>query len=157
MNNKKTKSRTLLVFLAAMAFMLPCMTSCEWFFNADFNIENPSNDTIVFLGWKDTTGTTMTCPYTSPSGDVHSQVSVCYQGRHGGPHGAYTEEEAFNILKLTYDSVQIIRRPSNAATITYRHDEQATEAQRYFFTREAWDATEGSTYYTLKLTDEMFH
>ena len=156
MNNRKFRFRTLLVILAAMAFMLPCMTSCEWFFDADFNIEVPANDTIVFLGWKDTTGTTMTCPYTSLSGDTHHQITVCHEGRRGGPYGAYTEEEAFNILRLEYDSVQIIRRSDNASTITYRHDEQATEAQRYFFTPEAWEAPEGLTIYTLKLTQEMF-
>lgn len=156
MNNKKFRFRTLLVILAAMAFILPCMTSCEWFFDADFNIEVPANDTIVFLGWKDTTGTTMTCPYTSLSGDTHQQITVCHEGRQGGPYGGYTEEEAFDILRLEYDSVQIIRRSDNASTITYRHDEQATEAQRYFFTPEAWEAPEGLTIYTLKLTQEMF-
>ena len=156
MNNKKFRFRTLLVILAATAFILPCMTSCEWFFDADFNIEVPANDTIVFIGWKDTTGTTMTCPYTSLSGDTHQQITVCHEGRSGGPNGAYTEEEAFDILRLEYDSVQIIRRSDNASTITYRHDEQATEAQRYFFTPEAWEAPEGLTIYTLKLTQEMF-
>ena len=156
MNNRKSRFRMPLVILAAMAFILPYMTSCEWFFDLDFNIGNPDNDTIVFLGWKDTSGTTLICPYTSLSGDVHNQILVCHQGRHGGPNDAYTEEEAFNILRHEYDSVQIIRRSDNAATITYRHDEQASEAQRYFFTPEAWDAPEGLTSYTLKLTDEMF-
>ena len=50
MNNRKFRFGTLLVFLAAMTFILLCLTSCEWFFDVDFNVENPNNDTIVFLG-----------------------------------------------------------------------------------------------------------
>ena len=42
MNNRKSRFRTPLLVLAAMAFIFPRMTSCEWFFDVDFNIGNPA-------------------------------------------------------------------------------------------------------------------
>lgn len=47
MNNRKFRFGTLLVFLTAMTFT---MTSCEYFVDVDFNVENPANDTIDFIG-----------------------------------------------------------------------------------------------------------
>lgn len=60
------------------------------------------------------------------------------------------------------DSIRIIRKSDNASTLTFRHDENATEAQRYFFTREAWDCDPPGEVlydrrYTLILTEDMFH
>jgi hypothetical protein len=60
-----------------------------------------------------------------------------------------------------YDSVRLTRRSDNASTITYHHNENATNAQRYFFTREAWKCdpegeTEKDRTYTLILTEDMF-
>ncbi len=45
MNNRKFRFGTLLMFLAAMTFALPCLTSCEYFVDVYFNVENPTNDT----------------------------------------------------------------------------------------------------------------
>ena len=79
----------------------------------------------------------------------------------GGPSVAISEEQAFASLCNDYDSVKLTRRSDGAATIIYRHDENASDAQRYFFTREAWVCDpEGETQkdrtYTLILTDDMF-
>lgn len=107
----------------------------------------------------------MTTPYTNQPGEVWEtkmeHVTVSLLGTHGGPYVAISEESAFTQLMSDYDSVRITRSSDNASTITYRHDENASDAQRYFFTREAWSCDpEGETQkdrtYTLILTEEMF-
>lgn len=55
-----------------------------------------------------------------------------------------------------YDSVMLTRSSDGATSIVFRHDENATEEQRYFFTREAWHCdpegeTEKDRTYTLIL------
>ena len=152
MNNRKFRFGTLLVFLAAMTFALPCLTSCEYFVDVYFNVENPTNDTIDFIGWQGTGVVNMTTPYTNRPG---------LAGSMGGPSVAISVEQAFASLCNDYDSVKLTRRSDGASTITYRHDENATDAQRYFFTCEAWSCTpEGETEkdrtYTLILKEEMF-
>ena len=163
MNNRKFRFGTLLVFLAAMTFT---MSSCEYFVDVDFNVENPANDTIDFIGWRDHSERHMTTPYTNQPGEVWEtkmeHVTVSLLGAHGGPYVAISEEQAFMQLMSDYDSVRITRRSDNKSTITYRHDENASDAQRYFFTREAWSCDpEGETQkdrtYTLVLTEEMFN
>ena len=149
--------------MAAMTFTL---TSCEYFVDVDFNVENPANDTIDFIGWRDDSERRMTTPYTNQPGEVWEakmeHVTVSLLGAHGGPYVAISEEQAFTQLMSDYDSVRITRRSDNASTITYRHDENASGAQRYFFTREAWSCdpkgeTQKDRTYTLILTEEMFH
>ena len=76
--------------------------------------------------------------------------------------GSASIENAFTYLSTEYDSVRFTRSSDGAATITYRHDENASNAQRYFFTREAWTCSpddegyDGTRTYTLILTEEMF-
>jgi hypothetical protein len=165
MSNKRFSFRRLLVVLAAMAFMLPFMTSCEYFVDVDFNVANPANDTIDFIGWRDNTERRMTTPYTNLPGEEWEtkmdHVTVSLLGAHGGPYVAISEEQAFTQLMSDYDSVRLTRRSDNASTITYHHNENATNAQRYFFTREAWKCdpegeTEKDRTYTLILTEDMF-
>ena len=165
MNNRKFRFGTLLVFLAAMTFALPCLTSCEYFVDVYFNVENPTNDTIDFIGWQGIGVVNMTTPYTNRPDQEWEQtmdhVTVSLVGSMGGPSVAISVEQAFASLCNDYDSVKLTRRSDGASTITYRHDENATDAQRYFFTREAWSCTpEGETEkdrtYTLILKDEMF-
>lgn len=92
---------------------------------------------------------------------TQNQYIVYHCGTMGGPNIQITEEESFARLRSSIDSIRIVRKADNASTITYRGDDNATDAQRYFFTREAWDCdpegeNEKSRTYTLKITDEMF-
>jgi len=161
MNNKRFSFRRLLVVLAAMAFMLPFMTSCEYMVDIDFKIAHNGNDTLLLTGWSGTNEVQYASPYTSNSGDVFDKTTISSFNAGGGPSTSVTEEQAFTQLMSDFDSVRISRSSDGASTITYRHDENATDAQRYFFTREAWKCDpEGeelkSRTYTLILTDEMF-
>ena len=162
MNNKRFGFRRLLVVLAAMAFMLPFLTSCEYWVDVDFKIACNANDTLILTGWNGTSGATYTSPYTSQSGSVYETTTISSFGARGGSHTSVTEEQAFTQLMSDFDSVILTRRSDGASTITYRHDENATDAQRYFFTREAWKCnpegeTEKDRTYTLILKDEMFN
>ena len=138
--------RMLLVHLMVMCFAIPFLTSCEREVFVFFEVENPANDTIDFIGWRDTTEFCKTTPYITMYRDTLNHVNVCKESRFGGMHVTITEEESFLKLCSDYDSVRLSRRSDGASTITYRHDENATEEQRYFFTREAWRCdTEGET------------
>ena len=158
MNNRKFRFGTLLVFLAAMTFTL---SSCEYMVNVDFEIAHNGNDTLVLTGWNGTNEVCYTSPYASNSGDVFDKTTISSFRAGGGSSTTVTEEQAFTQLMSDFDSVRITRSSDGAATITYRHDENASDAQRYFFTREAWSCDpEGETQkdrtYTLILTEEMF-
>ena len=159
MNKRKIRFGTLLVFLAAMAFTL---SSCEYMVNVDFKIAHNDNDTLVLTGWNGTNEVIYTSPYTSNSGDVFDKTTISSFRAGGGSSTTVTEKQAFTQLMSDYDSVMITRRSDNKSTITYRHDENASNAQRYFFTREAWTCSpddegyDGTRTYTLILTDEMF-
>ena len=162
MNNKRFRFRRLLVVLAAMAFMLPFMTSCEYMVDIDFKIAHNGNDTLLLTGWSGTNEVQYASPYTSNSGDVFDKTTISSFNAGGGPSTSVTEEQAFTQLMSDFDSVRISRSSDGASTITYRHDENATDAQRFFFTREAWKCDpEGeelkSRTYTLILTEEMFN
>lgn len=161
MNNKKIRFRTLLVFLAAMTFTLPFLTSCEYFVDVDFAIAHTENDTLDFKGWNGTSGAFYTSPYTSNSGSVYDKTTISSFHTMGGRHTYVSEEQAFIQLMSDFDSVQLTRRSDGASSIIFRHDKNATEAQRYFFTPEAWicypeGETQLSREYTLILKDEMF-
>ena len=161
MNNKHFKSRTLLVVLAAMIFSLSFMTSCEYMVDVNFKIAHNGNDTLLLTGWSGTNEVQYASPYTSNSGDVFDKTTISSFRAGGGSSTSVTEEQAFTQLMSDVDSVKISRRSDGASTITYRHDENATDAQRYFFTREAWKCDpEGeelkSRTYTFILKDEMF-
>ena len=161
MNNKRFSFRRLLVVLAAMAFVLPFMTSCEYMVDIDFKIAHNGNDTLLLTGWSGTNEVQYASPYTSNSGDVFDKTTISSFNAGGGPSTSVTEEQAFTQLMSDFDSVRISRSSDGASTITYRHDENATDAQRFFFTREAWKCDpEGeelkSRTYTLILTEEMF-
>lgn len=160
MNNKRFSFRRLMVVLAAMAFLLPFLTSCEYWVDVDFNIASNGNDTLILTGWNGTSGATFISPYTSQSGSVY-ETTISSFGARGGSHTSVSEEQAFTQLMSDFDSVTLTRRSDGASTITYRHDENATDAQRFFFTREAWKCdpegeTEKDRTYTLILKDEMF-
>ena len=162
MNNKRFSFRRLLVVLAAMAFMLPFMTSCEYMVDIDFKIAHNGNDTLLLTGWSGTNEVQYASPYTSNSGDVFDKTTISSFNAGGGPSTSVTEEQAFTQLMSDFDSVRISRSSDGASTITYRHNENATDAQRFFFTREAWKCDpEGeelkSRTYTLILTEEMFN
>ena len=162
MNNRKFRFGTLLVFLAAMTFMLPFLTSCEYMVDVDFKIAHNGNDTLLLTGWSGTNEVKYTSPYTSNSGDVFDNTTISSFRAGGGSSTSVTEEQAFTQLMSDFDSVRISRSSDGASTITYRHDENATDAQRYFFTREAWNCdpegeTEKDRTYTLILKDEMFN
>ena len=161
MNNKRFSFRRLMVILAAMAFLLPFLTSCEYWVDVDFKIASNGNDTLILTGWNGTNGATFISPYTSQSGSVY-ETTISSFGARGGSHTSVSEEQAFTQLMSDFDSVTLTRRSDGASTITYRHDQNATDAQRYFFTREAWQCTpEGeelkSRTYILNLTEEMFN
>ena len=158
MKNRKFRFGTLLVFLAAMTFTL---SSCEYMVNVDFEIAHYGNDTLVLTGWNGTNEVGYTSPYASNSGDVFDKTTISSFRAGGGSSTTITEEQAFTQLMSDFDSVRIARSSDGASTITFRHDENASDAQRYFFTREAWSCKpEGETQkdrtYTLILTEEMF-
>ena len=152
MKNRLIKFSMLLV-LAALAFS---MTSCEYFVDVDFQIAREGSDTLVLIGWKEANVVRYASPYTSYSGDVHESLTISSYGVSGGPHIYVTEEQAFTQLMSDFDSVMLTRSSDGATSIVFRHDENATEEQRYFFTREAWRCdpegeTEKSRIYTLIL------
>ena len=158
MKNRKFRFGTLLVFLAAMTFTL---SSCEYMVNVDFEIAHNGNDTLMLIGWNGTNEVCYTSPYASNSGDAFDKTTISSFKAGGGSSTTVTEEQAFTQLMSDYDSVSITRSSDGLSTITYRHDENASDAQRYFFTREAWSCKpEGETQkdrtYTLILTEEMF-
>lgn len=158
MKNRQFRFGTLLVFLAAMTFTL---SSCEYMVNVDFEIAHNGNDTLMLTGWNGTNEVCYTCPYASNSGDVFDKTTISSFRAGGGSSTTITEEQAFTQLMSDFDSVRIARSSDGASTITFRHDENASDAQRYFFTREAWSCKpEGKTQkdrtYTLILTEEMF-
>ena len=147
--------------LAAMAFALPFMTSCEYMVNVDFEIAHNGNDTIVLTGWSGTNEEQYTSPYTSNSGEVFDKTTISSFNAGGGSSTTVTEEQAFTQLMSDFDSVRITRSSDGASTITYRHDENASDAQLYFFKREAWSCkpdgeTQKDRAYTLILLEEMF-
>ena len=158
MKNRQFRFGTLLVFLAAMTFTL---SSCEYMVNVDFEIAHYGNDTLVLTGWNGTNEVCYTSPYANNSGDVFDKTTISSFRAGGGSSTTITEEQAFTQLMSDFDSVRIARSSDGASTITFRHDENASDAQRYFFTREAWSCKpEGETQkdrtYTLILTEEMF-
>ena len=134
MKNRSIRFSMLLV-IAALAFS---MTSCEYFVDVDFKIAREGNDTLVLIGWNGANEVRYSSPYTSNSGDVHERPTISMYGVSGGPNIKVTEEQAFNKLMSDYDSVMLTRSSDGATSIVFRHDENATEEQRYFFIREAW-------------------
>lgn len=143
----------MLLVLVALAFTL---TSCEYFVDVDFQIAREGNDTLVLIGWNGANKVRYSSPYTSNSGDVHESPIISSYGVSGGPYINVTEEQAFTQLMSDFDSVMLTRSSDGASTIVFRHDENATEEQRYFFTREAWRCdpegeTEKDRSYTLIL------
>ena len=153
MKNRKIRFGTLLVFLAVMTITL---SSCEYMVNVDFEIAHNDNDTLMLTGWNGTTEVCYASPYTSNSGDVFDKTTISSFGAGGGSSTTVTEGQAFAKLMSDYDSVMITRSSDGASTIIFRHDENATDEERYFFTREAWKCdpdgeTEKDRTYTLIL------
>jgi len=162
MNNRKFKSRTLLVFLAAMISLLFVATSCQPKESVRYYASySPSNsvDTITFEAWSlgNLVRQNTAVFYPTPTEGQNEEIPIyVYHGVRGVP-----TEVVFNALSLEYDSVRFSRSSDGATTITYSYIENATDAQRYFFTREAWKCDpEGeelkSRTYTFILKDEMF-
>ena len=148
MKNRSIRFSMLLV-LAVLAFS---MTSCEYFVEVDFQIAREGNDTLVLIGWNGANEVRYSSPYISNSGNVYESPTISSFGIMGGRHIYITEEQAFTQLMSDYDSVMLTRSSDGASTIVFRHDENATDEQRYFFTREAWrcdpegETEEGRTY-----------
>lgn len=161
--NKQLKAFSMGIFIS-LSMML---TSCEYFVDVDFEITTTPQDTLVIQKWGESyDGECASIPYTNLPGEtfeeVFTKLAVCTIGRMGGPSVSVSTEQAFAQLMADYDSVKITRKSDGASTITYRHDENATEAQCYFFTHDAWNCNpEGeelkSRTYTFKLTNDMFH
>ena len=163
MFNKKSNSKTLLVLFAAMVFTFPFVaTSCQPKESVRYNATyTPSNtvDTITFEAWSlgNLVRQNTAVFYPTPTEGQNEEIPVyVYHGVRGVP-----TEVAFLALTTEYDSVKFTRSSDGATTITYSYIENATDAQRYFFTREAWQCTpEGeelkSRTYTFILKDEMF-
>ena len=152
MKNRSIRFSMLLV-LAALALS---MTSCDYFVDVDFKIAREGNDTLVLIGWNGANEIRYSSPYTSNSGDVYESTTISSFGVMGGRHIYVTDEQAFTNLMSDYDSVMLTRSSDGATSIVFRHDENATEEQRYFFTREAWRCdpegeTEKDRTYTLIL------
>ena len=126
------------LFFAVVALMAFSMTSCDYYVEVDFKIAREGNDTLVLVGWNGANEVRYVSPYISNSGDVHESPTISSIGVIGGRHIFVTEEQAFTQLMSDFDSVMLTRSSDGATSIVFRHDENATEEQRYFFTREAW-------------------
>lgn len=148
--------------------LLMMLTSCEYFVDVDFEVATEPQDTLVIKRWGYSyNGRCDTIPYTNQSGKIWEQtvteIKLCMLHTMGGPSVSISEENAFTSLISQYDSIKIIRKSDGASTITYHNGDNATDEQRYFFTRDAWicspdiEGYEGDRTYTLKLTDDMFH
>ena len=145
---------TMLCVIVSFVFYA-CVPQKAAYFKVDYATES---DTIRVECWE--TGRLMgdytSKPYITSTGKDYAVIGI-YSYR-DSPQ-MFSEENAFHFLCVRYDSVRFTRLSDNAATITYRHDENATEAQRYFFTREAWTRDpEGKNVWTyhFHLTDDMF-
>lgn len=156
------KTLIILIILSPLSLTL---SSCEYFVDVWFDIATTPQDTLIVQRWGDY-NCCDTIPYTNlPETNWEETVSRIRVGSANAMGGRYTsvsEESSFATLLSQIDSIRIIRKSDNASTITFRHDENATEAQRYFFTREAWDCDPPdekmySRTYTFKFTDDMFH
>lgn len=163
MKNNICKHSLLLVLLISLSILF---SACEHFVDVNFVLKGETNDTITLIGWSNAYQngvTNYTTPYTTNAGIQMEKVSISSFNAGGGPHVSVTNEQAFTQLMSDFDSVRITRSSDGASTIIYRHDDNATESQRFFFKREAWTCSpddegyEGSRTYTLKLTDDMFH
>ena len=167
MNNRKFRFGTLLVFSAAMTFTVSFMTSCTPKVPVRFMATytpTSSVDTVTFEAWslgelvRDHFAVFYPTPQNEQDGQYEELPIYHYTGV-----GSVSIENAFTYLSTEYDSVRFTRSSDGLSTITYRHDENASDAQCYFFTREAWTCSpddegyEGTRTYTLKLTDDMFH
>ena len=73
-------------------------------------------------------------------------------------------DEAMRLLKDNVANVKITRKSDNKS-ISYRHEENATEQEKFFFTKDAWVITDDESYddeglvrrdYTFFVTDELF-
>ena len=166
MNNRKFRFGTLLVFLAAMTFTVSFMTSCTPKVPVRFMATytpTSSVDTVTFEAWslgelvRDHFAVFYPTPQNEQDGQYEELPIYHYTGV-----GSVSTEDAFTYLSTEYDSVRFTRSSDGLSTITYRHDENASDAQRYFFTREAWKCSpddegyDGVRTYTLILKGEMF-
>lgn len=154
--------------IAVLAVLLVTLTiaSCKPRVPVEFKaVYNPTIaiDTITFEGWslgnlvKKNTAVFYPTPSSIQNGQYEELPIFIYEGI-----GNVSTQDAFRILSSDYDSVRFIRSSDGASTITYCHDENATENQRLFFKREAWTCNPddegyvGTRTYTFKLTDDMF-
>lgn len=141
------------------------LNSCEYFVDVAFDVATMPHDTLIVQRWGPDNSID-TIPYTNSPGTswqhTVNSIHVSMPSAMGGPFTTIPEESAFATLIHDIDSIKIIRKSDGAFTITYRHDDNATEAQRYFFTRVAWDCDPPceelkKRTYTFILTDDMFH
>ena len=157
---KPFKTIILVGLFAPLSFVF---NSCEYFVDVSFDIATTPQDSLVIQRWgRDFDGKYDTIPFTSLSGASFFRQTIAMASNAGGPQTTISEEVSFKRLSTELDSIRIIRKSDNSSTTTYRHDENATEAQRYFFTRDAWDCDPPeeellTRRYTLILTDDMFH
>ena len=118
------------------------LSSCDRWFFVVFSVTTTLQDTIVVQKWGQVNSCdTLSCidsPGTPLQFNPNSIIVCTLDRRGGGRYASIPQEEAFATLISNIDSIRIIRKSDGASTITYRHDENATEAQRYFFTRDAW-------------------
>ena len=161
---KSLKTKLLLTCLFVSIISL--FTACEHYVDVDFVISKTNdNDTITFIGWNKAYQDGMTyykIPFVTNNGEQMICATICSFSVGGGPNVCVSREQAFVRLMSDFDSVRIVRHSDGASTITYRHDDSATDSQRFFFKPEAWmcnpddEGFEGSRTYKLKLTEEMF-
>ena len=162
----KTKVLSLLSISASIIIMAMLLSaSCQPMVYIEYNATyRPVNnlDTVTFEGWSCGNlvrqNTEVFYVVQSDGHNNHDEMIPIFV--YDGVRSVETDV-AFYYLAVEYDSVRFTRSSDGASTITYRHDDNESEAQRYFFTREAWDCSpEGEELkdrtYTFKLTDEMF-
>ena len=154
------KSIGISIIFVAMLSIASCQPKESVRYNASYSPGN-TVETITFEAWSlgNLVRQNTAVFYPTPTEGQNEEIPIYVY------HGvkSVSMEEAFLSLTTEYDSVRFTRSSDGASTITFRHDDNATEGQRFFFKREAWTCSpddegyEGSRTYTLKLTDDMFH
>lgn len=155
------------IAVLAVLFVTLTIVSCKPRVPVEFKaVYNPTIaiDTVTFEGWslgnlvKKNTAVFYPTPSNIQNGQYEELPIFIYEGI-----GNVSSQDAFRFLSSDYDSVRFTRSSDAASTITYCHDENATENQCFFFKRESWtcnpdaEGYEGTRTYTFNLTDDMFH
>ena len=145
--------KNMLCVIAFIAFYA-CTSDKSALFYADYATDN---DTIMIECWKNghLNRDNTSKPFITSAGEKYVRIGFF---AYDDDVDMFSEENAFHYMCIAFDSVKFTRLSDNAQTLTYRHDEDASETQLLFFKKDAWERQEsGDFFYTFHLSDDMFH